>query len=372
MNSLAHRQARLRGKAERFLLDSRSLDMVGTPLRGLAAILLTGSLVAAPVVALHRQPRAPASAAAAFRAGSAYVAGARLDPDALRARPDPVATPTPSSSPTPAPTRSQPVLAALPPPRPTVPPPSITAPAGVLLDADTGRILWSRDQGRSRPVASVAKIFTAMVAVSQLPLDRQLNVPASITALPWDSTLMGLTPGETLSVHELLDGALLVSGNDAALTLSGGSGSEPDFVASMNALAARIGLRQTHFTNPVGLDDPGQYSSAMDLARAALYLDRNYPLLAGIAARGEIDLNATATHKAYRLVNLDKLLWTYPGVDGLKGGYTGLAGGCVLTTAALHGHHVVAVVLGSPPPPSPGAFADMKALLDYGTALYGS
>ncbi|TMD15678.1 MAG: D-alanyl-D-alanine carboxypeptidase [Chloroflexi bacterium] len=342
--------------------------MVGTPLRVLAAIVLTGSLVAAPVVALRQRAPTPVSAAAVSRTLSALAAGVRLDPDALRARPEP--TPTPTPVPTPAPTRSQAAQALRPAPARSVPPPSITAPAGLLLDADTGRVLWSRNSGEARPAASVAKIFTAMVAVSQLQLDRQITVPASITALPWDSTLMGLTPGETLSVRELLDGALLVSGNDAALTLSGGSGSEPAFVASMNALAARIGLRQTHFTNPVGLDDPGQYSSAMDLARAALYLDRNYPLLARIAASPQIDLPGTTTHKAFRLVNLDRLLWTYPGVNGLKGGYTGLAGGCVLTTATLHGHHLVAIVLGSPPPPAPGAFADMKALLDYASALY--
>ncbi len=141
----------------------------------------------------------------------------------------------------------------------------------------------------ARPIASVAKIFTAMVALNLMPLDRPLTVPASVTALPWDSTLMGLTPGETLSVRELLDGALLVSGNNAAVTLAQGSTSQATFVADMNALAARIGLHSTHFANAVGLDDPGQYASAADLVTAAIYLDRNYSWLAGIAANGELD-----------------------------------------------------------------------------------
>lgn len=140
----------------------------------------------------------------------------------------------------------------------------------------------------------------------------------------------------------------------------------------MNALAVQIGLHSTHFANPVGLDDPGQYSSAADLVTAAIYVDRNYPVLASIAATREIDLPQTATHKAFTLQNLDRLLWTYPGVNGLKGGYTGLAGGCLLTTATLGGHRVVAVVLGSPPLPSPGAFADMRALLDFGATVLGS
>lgn len=335
--------------------------MGGAPVRAIAAIVLTGSLVAAPAVALHHQS-APVAAATAAGSLSPMAAGARLDPDALRGRPQATPAPTPTASRLSVAPASGPRLA-------VVPLPVITASAGVLLDADTGRVLWSRNPGQARPVASVAKIFTAMLAVDLMPLDRPITVPASITTLPWDSTLMGLTPGETLSVRELLDGALLESGNDAAVTLAQGSTSAASFVAGMNALAARIGLHRTHFANPVGLDDPAQYSSAMDLATAALYLDRHYPLLARIAATGEIDLPGTATHRAFKLVNLDRLLWTYPGVKGLKGGYTETAAGCVLTTATLHGHHLVAAVLGSPPPPSPGAFADMKALLDYGAAV---
>ncbi|HYM50426.1 MAG TPA: D-alanyl-D-alanine carboxypeptidase family protein [Candidatus Limnocylindrales bacterium] len=346
--------------------------MASFSLRVLAAAMLALGLLAAPLLASHPTPAAPVSAATlaikALRAARSMPVAFRLHPDNLLSRPDPTPSPTPPVAPTATPV--PPPVAARPAPVRAVPPPAITAQAGVLLDADTGRILWARDARAARPIASIAKIFTAMVAIDLVPLDRVLPVPPSIASLPADSTMMGLHPGERLSVRELLDGALLVSGNDAAVTLAGSGSSQPAFIADMNALAARIGLRSTHFVNPVGLDSPGQYSSAMDLATAALFLDRHYPLLARLAATGEIDLPATATHGAYRLQNLDKLLWTYPGVDGLKGGYTELAGGCVLTTATLGGHHVVAVVLGSPPLPSPGAFADMRALLDYGAALF--
>jgi serine-type D-Ala-D-Ala carboxypeptidase (penicillin-binding protein 5/6) len=347
--------------------------MRGFPLRVFAAVLLTAGLVGAPVVALARHPTTPAAAAVAAVPRLRTMvnsASSRLNPDNLRRRPEPTPSPTPSATPTPAPAPPSTGVAVAKPRPGALALPTVTAQTGVLLDADTGRILWSRNSRAAHPMASIAKIFTVMVAVNLMPLDRQLTVPASITSLPWDSTMMGLTPGEILSVRDLLDGALIVSGNDAAVTLAQGVTSQTAFVANMNALAGTIGLHGTHFANPVGLDDPGQYSTAMDLATAAIYLDRNYPLLARIAATGEIDIPAAATHKAHRLQNFDKLLWTYPGVNGLKGGYTGLAGGCVLTTATLNGHHVVAVVLGSPPLPSQGAFADMKALLDYGAALY--
>lgn len=334
--------------------------------RVLAAAVATAALAALPLWLSARSAAPLNMATAALRPAADF---ARLDFDQLLHRPDPTPSPTPSPTPAPAPTRA-PVAQTDLKPRPTpVPLPDITADEGLLVDTDAGRTLWARNPYATHPVASLAKMFTDMVAVNLMSLDRPLTVPSAITGLPWDSTLMGLTPGETLSVRELLDGSLLVSGNDAALTLSMGVTSESTFVSDMNGLAWSIGLRHTHFVNPVGLDDAAQYSSAADLATTARYLDRHYPLLASIADTIEIDLPATATHKAYQLHNLDKLLWEYPGVTGLKGGYTGLAGGCLVTTAVIGGHHFVAVLLGSPPLPSPGAFADMKALLNYAAAL---
>lgn len=344
------------------------MEMRAASWKAVVGVALGLGLLGAPALAV--QPSVPALVDAHGLAARSLLnaePSTRLDPDGLRGRPEP--TPTPTPQPSASPTSPVAALVAIR-TRVTIPPPSITAASAVLYDVDTGRILWARDPQTARPVASIAKIFTAMVASNLMPADRLIQVPDAVTALPWDSTMMGLTPGETLSVRELLDGALLVSGNDAAVSLAQGVTSPAAFVGDMNALAARIGLHTTHFVNPVGLDDPAQYSSAMDLVAAALYLDRNYPGLARIASTGEISLLATSTHKAYTLQNVDKLLFTYPGVTGLKGGYTALAGGCVLTTATLAGHHIVAVVLGSPPLPSPGAFADMRALLDYAAARY--
>lgn len=245
------------------------------------------------------------------------------------------------------------------------PPQVLTAQAGVLVDVDTGRVLWARDALQPRPMASLTKIFTAMqVARLVSDLDRPVTVPASITQIPWDSTVMGLTPGETLTIRELLYGLFLPSGNDAAVALSQVVVPQPQFIAGMNALATQLGLRETHFTNPWGADDAGHHASAFDLALAAAYLDAHFPGLAAIAATPALDIPATPTHKAYRLRTLNRLLAGYPGATGLKTGWTGAAGGCLISTATRGGHHLIAVLLGSA-----NTFAETRTLLDYGFAL---
>ena len=271
----------------------------------------------------------------------------------------PVPTPRPLAIPAAQPALPIPIFAA------PAPPPVLTAQAGVLVDGDTGRVLWARDALRPRPMASLTKIFTAMQVLSLVPdLDRQVTVPASITQIPWDSTVMGLTPGETLTIRELLYGLFLPSGNDAAVALSTVVVPQPQFIAGMNALAAQLGLRETHFTNPWGADDADHHASALDLAVAAAYLDAHYPGLAAIAATMAVDLPATPTHKAYRLRTLNRLLTSYPGATGLKTGWTGAAGGCLISTAGRDRHHLIAVLLGSS-----NTFAETRALLDYGFAL---
>jgi D-alanyl-D-alanine carboxypeptidase len=221
----------------------------------------------------------------------------------------------------------------------------------------------NRDQPRH--IASLTKIFTAMEALSLVPnLDEEVTVPQSITGLPWDSTLMGLTIGERVSIRDLLYGMFLPSGNDAAVTLADGLIAEPQFIAGMNRIAAQMGLRETHFTNPWGADDSGHYASAMDLAMAAEYLDAHYPALAAIADTTTMDIPATGAHKAFHLQTLNHLVTGYPGATGLKTGWTGQAGGCLVGTAVRYGHHLVSVVLGSD-----NATLDSRALLDYGFAL---
>src|SRR2546426_12080625 len=168
---------------------------------------------------------------------------------------------------------------------PTAPPaPVIKARSAILVDLDSGKTLYQLDpHGRHAP-ASLTKIVTALVALDHLRLDQTVAVPASINQIPWDSTRMGLRAGERLTVRELLYGLFLNSGNDVAITLSDAAMPRATFVGLMNARAAGLGMADTHFVNPIGLDDPGHYTSAADLARASAELMRRFPAGAALAA----------------------------------------------------------------------------------------
>ena len=242
--------------------------------------------------------------------------------------------------------------------------PAIKARSAIVLDLGTGVTLFQLDpHGRHAP-ASLTKVVTALVALDDLRLDQLITVPTSINQLPWDSTRMGLRAGERLTVSELLDGLFLNSGNDAAITLSEAVMPRPIFIARMNAKAAALGMADTHFVNPIGLDDPAHYSSAADLAKAGLELTRRFPAVAAMASTARLTLPATSTHHAYPLYNLNDLIRTYPGATGLKTGWTGQAGGCLVATATRDGRRLLVVLMGSP-----RVFDEAAALLDYGFAV---
>jgi len=247
--------------------------------------------------------------------------------------------------------------------RPAPAPPVIKARSAIILDLDSGGVLYQLDaHGRHAP-ASLLKVATALVALEHLGLDQMVTVPLSINQLPWDSTRMGLRPGERMTVRELLYGLFLNSGNDAAITLAEAAMPRATFIALMNATAAQLGLLDTHFVNPIGLDDPGQYISAADLARISIELTTRFPVVAAIASTPSLTIPATATHHAYALYNLNQLIRTYQGATGLKTGWTGRAGGCLIATASRGGRHLLVVVMGSP-----NIFVEAASLLDYGFA----
>jgi D-alanyl-D-alanine carboxypeptidase (penicillin-binding protein 5/6) len=241
--------------------------------------------------------------------------------------------------------------------------PVIKARAAIVIDLDSGLPLFQLDpHGRHAP-ASLTKVVTALVALDYLRLDQLVTVPASINTLPWDSTRMGLRVGERLTVRELLYGLFLNSGNDAAITLSEAAMPRSAFMAQMNARAAALGMADTHLVNPIGLDDPAHYTSAADLARVTVALSKRFPEVVAMAATPSLTLPATATHHAYRLYNLNDLIRKYPGATGLKTGWTGRAGGCLIATATRDGRHILVVVMGSP-----RVFDEAATLLDYGFA----
>jgi D-alanyl-D-alanine carboxypeptidase (penicillin-binding protein 5/6) len=243
--------------------------------------------------------------------------------------------------------------------------------ADVLVDVDRRQVLWQRDPHTPRAPASLAKLVTAMVAADLAPLERKVTVTGETDAdavrrVEPASTVMGLTAGEVLTERELLYGLFLRSGNDAAETLGSGLVPRDRFIHLMNQKAAALGMRDSHFTTPVGLDDPAMKTSAYDLAVAGATIITRYPALLAIAGTPSIDLPQTPTHKAFSLVNYNKLVldgnpYTYQGATGMKTAFTDDAGPCMVAAAMRGGHHLVAVVMHSD-----NFFADATTLLNYG------
>lgn len=324
-----------------------------------ALFLATGALSSSLGSA---SPPTPPSATQTLLAASVPFDEADPRPERIRpAMPSPVPSPTPMAPP--ATNVARPARTIRP-----IPVPAVEAREVALINLDTGRFLWQSNAHAPWAPASLTKIFTAMVAVDLMGMNATVTVPASIRQLPADSTFMGLTPGERLTVRELLYGVFLASGNDAAETLASAVTVRSTFIGDMNAKAARLGLRATHFTNPTGLSEPGLFSSAYDLALAAMYLESHYAGLAGVAATPALTIPATATHKAYTLVNINKLLRTYPGTYGLKTGWTEVALGCLITASSRGGHRLLGVLLGAP---NGTAYDEMPKVLDYGFELLG-
>lgn len=247
------------------------------------------------------------------------------------------------------------------------PPPllRLEAKSAVLVDMQSRQVLWGMNDGIQLPPASLTKMLTVAVALRHVQPSTVLTVPASATKLPAEDTTMGLGPGEELTVKDLLYGIFMESANDAALVLAEDIMPEPRFLAQMNALARSWGVGDASFTNPTGLDQPGLHASALDLAVIAAHLEVEDPEVMAIAGTREIDIAATKTHKDYHLHSVNGLVLTgFPGITGLKTGYTDNAGYCVTATATRGGRSLIAVVLNSDTD-----LDDAKKLLNYGFAL---
>ena len=232
--------------------------------------------------------------------------------------------------------------------------------AGIMVDLESGHVLFSRNPHQRMATASTAKLMTAMIALDSADPAAVVTVPAAATQV--EPNVMGLSAGEKVAVQDVLTGLLLDSGNDAAETLAATTvGSRDVFIAAMNAKAGAMGLTDTHFANPSGLDDPGQYSSPHDLALMAAYLYRHYPLLEQLVTTRNGSIQGSADHKAFAPINLNRLLWTYPGAIGFKTGLTDDAGTCLVAGAHRGTHTIVLVEMNDPL-----IFTDATALLDFG------
>jgi D-alanyl-D-alanine carboxypeptidase len=254
-------------------------------------------------------------------------------------------------------------------PAPVSAAPTIVANAAFLFDANTGLALYAKNADVELPQASCTKVMTALIAVERGKLDQVITAGADAHALVnSDSSYMGLSVGEKLTLRDLLYGLMLPSGNDAAVAIADGiAGNVPAFVALMNQRARQLGLTHTHFENPHGLDAPGHYTSARDLAALAAVAMRN-PTIEKITSTLSYDIPATATHKAFHLMTGDDLLAgaraPYPGAIGVKPGFTGPAGFTMAFAAVRFGHLIVGAVMHDPS--WQVRIVDMRTLLDWG------
>ena len=211
----------------------------------------------------------------------------------------------------------------------------VSAAAAVLMDADSGRLLYDKNGEKRMLIASTTKLMTALVALEQGGLQQEITVTGGHMA---EGSSMYLRPGEKLTLETLLYGLLLSSGNDAALAVTECMGGAVPFVARMNEKAAELGMENTHFANPNGLDDEAHYSTAEDMAKlaaAAMY----DPVLRRVAS------TKTARIGGRTLTNHNKLLSRVEGCVGLKTGYTRAAGRTLVSCAERDGVRLVAVTL---------------------------
>lgn len=243
-------------------------------------------------------------------------------------------------------------------------PPDIPARAWLLLDVGDRARLAANDPNSSQAMASTTKLMTAYLALHKLPLDKLLTAPP-YSPIPGES-LLGLEAGERMTVRDLLYGLLLPSGNDAAVTLADGvAGSTEAFVREMNSAARRLGLDETSYANPIGLDQPGNYSSPRDLADLALTLRRD-KLFRRIVDTPQITLETG--NRPRTIENHNDLVLSHPWISGVKTGYTPEAGNVLVASGTQKGVTLLSVVMGAPSIAVRNS--DTLTLLDYGFSLY--
>ena len=239
----------------------------------------------------------------------------------------------------------------------------ISAESGILVDINSGRIVFEKKSTKKMKIASLVKIMTAVVALEHKNMDDRIVVSEEAAGV--GENTMGISEGEVYTLEELLYGLMLNSGNDSAYAIAEGvAGSEEDFVNWMNIKAKELNLNDTEFFDPSGLDD-NTYSTAVDLVKLSRYAMQNEDFRR-IVGTVDIELPYSEKHKYLYLENQTNLLTTYPGVGGIKTGYTEEAGYCLVTYAKNEGVELIGVVLNSV-----NRKFDMLNLLNFGFGVYG-
>lgn len=253
-----------------------------------------------------------------------------------------------------------------PPPKPETPAEKlgIYARAWGVIDARSGELLLSQAASERLPIASTTKLMTAYVAMKEMPLDKIVH------AAPYDAeygeSLLEMRTGQAISVRDLIYGLILRSGNDAAHTLAiAAAGSEKKFVAQMNRYAAALGLSNTHYANPIGLDDKRNYSSARDLLTLTRRLLR-MPAFAKISDTRSVVLRSVQPPR--RINTINELLLMEPWVTGVKTGHTWGAGYVLVGSGRKKGIDLISVAIAAPTDET--RYSDNLALLEYGFSQY--
>ncbi|MDD2497998.1 MAG: D-alanyl-D-alanine carboxypeptidase [Desulfitobacteriaceae bacterium] len=242
--------------------------------------------------------------------------------------------------------------------------PEINAKSAILIEAETGRVLFEKKSHEQLPIASTTKITTALITLErEKNLQKKVRVPADFIN-PGEAGIW-LEPGERHTLEDLLYALLLRSANDAAAVIAAAvGGSEADFIQLMNDKVRELGLKDTHYVNPHGLHDEDHYSSAYDLAmitREALTYEEFRKVI-----MTDRHILPWPGHEYSRVVhNRNNLLDTFDGADGVKTGYTSQAGSCLVGSATRNGMQLIAVVLHSD-----GMYDDTAKLLEYGFKNY--
>jgi len=234
---------------------------------------------------------------------------------------------------------------------------AISAQKAILMDAETGRVIYEKDADSRSLIASTTKIMTALVVCEQCNVLDRMRIPKEAVGIEGSS--MYLKEGEVLTVQELLYGLMLHSGNDAAVALAIYCGGTVEgFVQLMNDKAYRLGLTGTNFENPNGLDSPGHYSTARDLAVLTAYAMQN-PIFAQTVSTKSVRVGERS------LQNHNKLLWRVDGADGVKTGYTKAAGRILVSSAQRDGRRLICVTINDG-----NDWADHQLLLEDGFGRY--
>ncbi len=247
------------------------------------------------------------------------------------------------------------------------PPPDIAAKAAVMINAGDGRVIYSKNPDMQLPMASTTKMMTALLIIED---GHNMNdtVTCSKRCAEIGESSIYLKEGETLTVEQMLYGLMLPSGNDCAIALAEyDAGSVEAFVNKMNQRAAQLGLTNTHFVTPHGLDEPGHYTSARDFARLGAVL-MTHQKIREIVKHSVYSIPGYGQPDGRTLINTNHLLDKYPFIDGVKTGYTDNAQECIIISAEDHGNEFILSYLGGPTLGQ--CDQDVINVLEYGFSKY--